>query len=115
MVTITSDLGANYRSNVWNLFYSMGRGYQVFLIEPVNGPMLWLMPPRDMGYAVLYLDAEAANPLLNEGLIEETAITDSPIARAIYELSDEGLKVFKELDAIMFTSGAHAFHSRIKI
>ena len=35
----------NYETNVWDVFRSLGQGCRVYLIQPVNGATLWVIPP----------------------------------------------------------------------
>lgn len=111
------DRQASFESDVWELFHSMGLGYGTFLIAPVNGPTVWLIPPAGLDSASFYKDEEVMEELITKGLAqrESQPPQDRPAsAQASYALTDKGKGLFAELDGADFLEGERCFVERVK-
>src|SRR5258706_12772091 len=107
----------NYETNVWDVFRSLGQGCRVYLIRPVNGPTLWVIPP-DLGrQAHYYADKDTIDPLLAAGLVKESKENFPPNfdAEVEYVLTDGGASLFTAIDAEPVARGKEVFRIRVNL
>ena len=107
----------NYETNVWDVFRSLGQGCRVYLIQPVNGPTLWIIPP-DLGrQADYYSDKDTIDPLLGAGLVKESKDNFPPNfdAEVEYVLTQTGTTLFGAIDAESSGRGEEVFKTKVDL
>jgi hypothetical protein len=103
---------AIFESDVWNVFHSLGLRFSAFLINPVNGSTVWLMPPRNTKYAAYFKPESVMQELINKGFVQrqdQLPEQHPHMAEASYELTEEGKQLIDELLKMNFTDGQRAF------
>jgi hypothetical protein len=108
---------ANFESDAWNAFHSLGLGYSAFLIHPSNGPTIWLLPPQKSTYAAYYVDKDVIDELEKKGLVEQAdELPEKPPhgAEFSYGLTEEGQRLFGDISGFEFAEGARIFTERVQ-
>jgi|SRR6185369_4838839 len=101
------DHDAIFESDVSNIFLALGVGYEIWLINVSSGPTLWCIPPSNQ-YMQFYMDVEAIEPLIDNGLVKRTEVKDLPEEKrekiyfsteAIFHISEKGKQLYSEIES----------------
>lgn len=105
---------AIFESDTWNVFHSLGLGYNAYLFHPSNGPTIWCIPPKDTEYADFYKDEDVIQELIDKGLVVQRDDNLIDLSTARFELTEKGRGLYTKLSSLMFAEGQHQFISKIQ-
>jgi hypothetical protein len=106
------DYQAIFESDVWNVFYSLGLGYDAYLVTPSNGKTVWMIPPKGTQLANFYMDMDVIQELINKGLVRESSeLPDKHpySAEKSYRLTDKGQSLSTQVQSKAFEEGQRVF------
>ena len=98
---------------IWDVFYSLGTGSKVFLVQ-FSGPLqLWVFAPVTNPCLTDFRDVESVTPLLAKGIVKKVEITHpvDNFFKAEYQLTGKGEEIFTRIQTQMRQAGFQAFRS----
>jgi hypothetical protein len=113
-VVIMYDHKASVRSDIWNLFDAIGRGYSVYLYPTSGGMTVWCYPTSAQ-YTHQYYDPNIVEVLLANGLVRMRNDRLIPDAQTRYEFTEKGDALYNEIKDKSTQESQRTFISRIKI